>query len=223
MPDILDEVLYEAKEKRNEKIYEQIISLAIISVVVVLIAIVGYSWYNNRKLRILHEEGGAYIESSLKVATQDLAQLHTMMQEDVATLENLAKNGTTIYSALAALKHASILAYQNKFEEAATQYQLAMNKAEATDWLVDYAAFMKINSQLMGGTITISETIKQLEDYIRTHRTFEGSAEALLLTLFLENQEIEKAKALSLSILQDNSKKGSVIKDIAKFLGILYG
>jgi hypothetical protein len=152
-----------------------------------LIALAGYLWWDGRQADARVEQADKYVQAVRDMDAGNMAKAKPVFDE-------LAKNGSKGYQALAHLQIASSALKDGRTADAVKIYDnLAMN-AKLPDSLQQFAQLRSIMVQF--DTLKPAEAIKRLTPLAQQGQPWFGTAGELMAIAHLNNNQQDKARVL---------------------------
>jgi hypothetical protein len=191
----------ELRRERIEKIWREYGTYIIAAVVLVVVVIVGWEFYVNRRTAAAEATGARY-EEALALANDSKAG------SAGAEFEKLTTDGTGGYPTLARLQLAGALLDQGKTAEALAAYEALAKDGSADPLLGDYAALQAAGMRL--GEADFTEMQNRLTPLIGDESPWHFSAREMLGIAAFKAGNATEARALLTPLLLDQKTPRSI-------------
>ncbi|MBS0236087.1 MAG: tetratricopeptide repeat protein [Proteobacteria bacterium] len=212
MADLLTETLEDIREQRLQALaYRGAKVLGAALLLFVLVALPRH-WYLAHLEELQNRQGAQFMEALMKIRAQET-------DAGISKLELLANENKSNYAGMASIHLASIYCYKKDFKRAMEMYKKVADDSSFDKHFRDYARYMQISTTLMNKPESLDEPIKMLVEYIegQYESAFKASAQELLISLYIQQNEAEKAQHMLLE-LEENADAPALLKQRAREL-----
>ncbi len=198
---LLREVEEELRRERLEKLWQQYGTYFIAGAVFVVLAVLGYKYWENSRIAAA-EKAGAQYQEALTLATEG--------KQGSATkeFETLAADGPAGYQALSRLQVAGALAKEGKKAEALASYEAVANDSGADQMLRGFAALQAAAVRL--GEADFTEMENRLTPLMADDGPWRYSARELLGLAAFKAGNSSDARTILTPLFVDQSTPQSI-------------
>ena len=198
---LLREVEEELRRERLEKLWQQYGTYFIAAAVFVVLAVLGYKYWENSRIAAAEKAGAQY---------QEALTLVTEGKQGSATkeFETLAANGPAGYQALSRLQVAGALAKEGKKAEALASYEAVANDSGADQMLRGFAALQAAAVRL--GEADFTEMENRLTPLMADDGPWRYSARELLGLAAFKAGKSSDARTILTPLFVDQSTPQSI-------------
>lgn len=210
MSDLYKELNEEIKEEalwNNLKKYAPILAVC----ATVAVASVGfYTWWDYHKINQIYKTGAGYLTAVLKVQANNVA-------DGLKIFQSIEEDGND-YAALAMLNVASYDLHTKKFSEAAKKFQAIASNVNFSQFIRDVSSYYVVVSRLEAGEYgKLEGAITDLEKVNKADATFAPNIRELLLVLYIETKNKNKASELFLQMSTEQALPNSLAERVAQY------
>jgi hypothetical protein len=200
---LLREVEEELRRERLEKLWQEYGTFFIAGAVVVVLAVLGYKYWENSRIAAA-ERAGARYEEALTLVTQG--------KQGSATkeFENLAADGPAGYQALSRLQVAGALIKEGKKSDALASYEAVANDAHADQLLRGFAVLQAAAVRL--GEADFTEMENRLTPLMADDSPWRYSARELLGLAAFKAGNSSQARSILTPLFVDQSTPQSIVE-----------
>jgi len=191
------EVDEELRQEKLANIWKKYRMLVYTGVVAIILGTIGFEWYQAWQTKIRLAESDRYDNATVMI-------VQGQTNEAINALEQLAKDGQTGYRYLAQMQVAGILLKEDETEKGLSYLKSLSENTEAPQALQEAALLSYVGHQIDTGNAAQLQSIlkpilSQPED------AFYGVAVELSALLYIKSNQVDQAKSLLNSALQNTS------------------
>lgn len=210
MSDLYKELNEEIKEEalwNNLKKYAPVLAVC---ATVAVASVGGYTWWDNHKTNQIYKTGADYLTAVLKVQANNVTEGLKIFQS--------IETDNNDYAALAMLNLASYDLHTKKFSEAAKKFQAIADNTSFSQFIRDVSSYYVVVSKLEAGEYSkLDDAITALEKINKADATFAPNIRELLLVLYIETKNKNKASELLLQMSTEQTLPNSLAERIAQY------